>query len=41
MYAGFLCLHFLSYAEGLNITKTGNGHQNQQVNYAKLYVHID
>lgn len=25
----FSCLHCLSYAEG-NITKTGNGHQNQQ-----------
>lgn len=29
IYAVFLCLHFLSCAEG-NITKTGDIHQNQQ-----------
>lgn len=37
IYAVFLCFHCFSCAEG-NITKTGDGHQNQQVHYAKLYV---
>lgn len=40
IYAVFLSPHCLSSAER-NITKTGDGHQNQQVHYAKLYVHND
>ncbi|XP_052708027.1 uncharacterized protein LOC128183163 [Crassostrea angulata] len=38
IYAVFLCLHCLSCAEGLNITKTGDGHQNQQDEQCAIFI---